>query len=310
MFYFFLLTWRHNREPGFSPNTQHLLIASLKIKFQDQLRNEYSLEEIHSFFFLLTQSILGKSRLDLALNPSYEVSSEQEMLLENALHRLQDHQPIQYILGQTEFYGLEFRVNNHVLIPRPETEELVQWIIDDHKRERGSCPLRILDIGTGSGCIAISLAKHLSQSEVVALDISAEALDVARENAKLNLVEIAFIRGDILQKEFLPDTYTIMVSNPPYVRELEMKQMQRNVLEHEPGTALYVKDDDPLIFYRKIAKLAEHALDTDGVVYFEINQYLGKETAQVLEDRGFETELRKDIYGNFRMLKAWRNHKK
>lgn len=191
------------------------------------------------------------SRLDLALNPGRELSSSEINKFEDSISRLQNHEPIQYIIGETEFFGLKFRVNEHVLIPRPETEELVQWILDDIGENSAGSKLEILDIGTGSGCIAISLAKHLPQSKISAIDISEKALKIARENAEINNVEINFMQADILQKELLEEKYDVIVSNPPYVRELEKQEMQRNVLEHEPEMALYVKDEDPLIFTGK-----------------------------------------------------------
>ncbi|HSI69258.1 MAG TPA: peptide chain release factor N(5)-glutamine methyltransferase [Gillisia sp.] len=268
------------------------------------LEGEYPAEEVGSFFNLLTEAYLKKTRLDIALEPQALVSAEKLRLFDVAIERLLKHEPIQYIIGETEFFGLKFRVNEHVLIPRPETEELVQWILDDVGSDPASAKLKILDIGTGSGCIAISLAKILPQAKVSALDFSEKALKKAKENACLNKVEINFIQADILQQEKLEDIYDIIVSNPPYVRELEKKEMQRNVLEHEPSLALYVKDEDPLIFYLKITKLAADSLKVEGCLYFEINQYLAEETRELLDDEGFSSTLKKDMFGNYRMLKG------
>lgn len=243
------------------------------------------------------------SRLDLALDHKRKLSASEEKKFEDALLRLLKHEPIQYIIGETEFFGLKFKVNKNVLIPRPETEELVDWILKDLKSS-GKKELSILDIGTGSGCIAISLAKELPNARVSAMDISDGALQIASSNAKMNNVEIDFILQDILKTTELPEKYDLIVSNPPYVRELEKKEMQRNVLENEPEMALYVKDLEPLIFYQKITKLAETGLKQGGSLYFEINQYLGKETAEILSSSGFKSFSGKDIFGNDRMLKG------
>ena len=280
-----------------------MLINQFKIQFQEQLKNEYPLEEINSFFHLLTEAFLGLTRLDLALDPSAEIPEGIIPKLEGALKRLARHEPIQYIIGETEFFALPFLVDPNVLIPRPETEELVEWILEDLKSS-GKQDISILDIGTGSGCIAVSLAKNLPQARVTAIDVSQAALKIAGENARLNEVRIAFLQMNILQPENLPEKFDVIVSNPPYVRDLEKGEMQRNVLEHEPHLALYVKDEDPLIFYRKITKLAKTGLLKNGSLYFEINQYLGPETSVLLENSGFKTELKKDLFDNYRMLKG------
>jgi len=213
------------------------------------------------------------------------------------------------ILPVEAIMELEFTVNKNVLIPRPETEELVRWIIEDVGssgcKVQNTKALRILDVGTGSGCIAIALAKYLSGAKVFALDVSSAALDVAKENAALNEVGVVFMNEDILELESLDFEFDILVSNPPYVRELEKKEMHENVLEHEPHRALFVSDDHPLLFYKKITELAANSLNEGGRLYFEINQYLGKETQQLLREHNFsEIELRKDMYGNHRMLKG------
>lgn len=279
-----------------------MLLSKLKTEFISALKEEYPEQEINSFFFILTEAYAKISRLNLALNPQVEINTETADQFYAAQNRLLKHEPVQYIVGETEFFGLTLFVNEDVLIPRPETEELVQWILDDCEQEANL--LRILDIGTGSGCIPVSLAKFLNNAKISALDISEKALSTARKNAKLHQVEVNLIQADILQQESLDEKFDIIVSNPPYVRELEKQQMQRNVLEHEPHLALYVKDEDPLIFYRKITKLAKEGLNANGRLYFEINQYLGAETEIILKKEGFKTELRKDIYGNHRMLKG------
>jgi release factor glutamine methyltransferase len=283
-------------------------LIDYKKHFIDRLKPEYEPEEAGSFFDLLAEEYLKMSRLQIALNPKTELAENQHKKFEKALFRLLEHEPIQYIVGKTSFYGLEFKVNPNVLIPRPETEELVKWILNDFSTSHlmpHTLSLKILDIGTGSGCIAVSLAKNLPQAKITALDISEKALEVAKENAKLNQVKIDFLSGNILEMQNLPQKFDLIVSNPPYVRESEKTQMQRNVLEHEPKTALYVKDSDPLLFYRKIANLAKASLNKEGKVYLEINQYLRKETENLFSKNGFSTELREDIFGNIRMLKAW-----
>ncbi|MBZ9630637.1 peptide chain release factor N(5)-glutamine methyltransferase [Salegentibacter sp. LM13S] len=279
----------------------------MKLKAQKEiflktLENDYPTEEVVSFFLLLTGAFFGIKRIDLALDPTLEIDENQVKKLDLALARLKKHEPIQHIIGNTEFFGLTFKVDKNVLVPRPETEELVQWILDDFSSANRS--LKILDIGTGSGCIAISLARNLPRAKISAIDISENALEIAKINAPNNNVEIEFFQQDILQFEKLSETYDVIVSNPPYVRELEKKEMHRNVLEYDPPGALFVKDNNPLIFYDKITKLAKSALKPGGELYFEINQYLAKETEQMMQENGFKTELRKDVFGNFRMLKG------
>ena len=244
------------------------------------------------------------SRVDLALKPDTEIDEIEIKKWKNIIAQLQLQKPIQYILGETEFFGLPFMVTPDVLIPRPETEELVDWILKNNSNNsNNSEKLRILDIGTGSGCIPISLTKNLKNSEVAAIDVSKEALEVAAINAKDNSVEVRFIKMDILKTEDLAETYDIIVSNPPYVRELEKEEMQKNVLEFEPHIALFVEDDDALLFYLKITKLASKSLSEGGQLYFEINQYLGQRMLDLLNEYKFrDIELRKDIYGNDRMI--------
>ncbi|WP_081212383.1 peptide chain release factor N(5)-glutamine methyltransferase [Salegentibacter sediminis] len=279
-----------------------MTISELKRSFLAELTKEYPCEEANSFFGLLTEAYLKMSRLQVALLRDKEVSDSDIAKFNSARERLLKHEPIQHIIGETEFFDLIFQVSKDVLVPRPETEELVQWILDDLQAEPKQ--IKILDIGTGSGCIAISLAKNLPDAEISAIDISAKALETAKLNAINNKVVINFAESNVLELEKLEQDFNLIVSNPPYVRELEKAQMHPNVLEYEPETALYVKDDDPLVFYRKIAGLAQKALKPGGKLYFEINQYLGLETEKLLQDYGFKTELRKDIYGNFRMLKG------
>ncbi|CAM1365638.1 Release factor glutamine methyltransferase [Tenacibaculum litoreum] len=278
-------------------------LKQYKSYFSEELKSVFPQTEVDSFFFLLVEEYLDIKRIDLILQPNIEISSDIKELLDKALERLKKEEPIQYILGETEFYGLPFKVNKNTLIPRPETEELVEWIIKEVKKKQEL--LSILDIGTGTGCIPISLKKHLPNTNVSAIDISEEAIQMAKQNAKLNEVDISFIKQDILKTEVLSGMFDIIISNPPYVRELEKVEIKNNVLKNEPHLALFVKDDNPLLFYKKIADLAKSNLTKNGLLFFEINQYLGAETVKMLKNKGFtQIELQKDIFGNDRMIKA------
>jgi release factor glutamine methyltransferase len=283
-----------------------MTLNNLKTIFLSELSPIYPSQEIQSFFHLLMEGYLNMKRVDLALEPNKKISSETEQKFNSALLKLKKEYPIQYIIGATEFYGLTFKVNEDVLIPRPETEELVDWIIKETKEEKKkNKDLNILDVGTGSGCIAISLAKNLTDAEVWAVDISQKALLLAKENAKKNDVKINFKVRDILKTTDLESKFDIIVSNPPYIRELEKKHMQNNVLKYEPGIALFVKDKNPLLFYDKISDLAIKSLNPNGKLFFEINQALGIEVYTLLIEKGFKKiELKNDIYGENRMVKA------
>lgn len=280
-----------------------MLLKVYKSTFIQELSSLYDEKEIESFFYIILEQFHNKKRIDLALNPAMEMDALQLLPWETVLSELKKEKPIQYILGETEFYGLRFLVNESTLIPRPETEELVEWIIESTKYEVQSTNLKVLDIGTGSGCIAISLAKNLLNAQVSAIDVSEKALAIANKNAEINDVEVAFILKNILETEDLEHQFDIIVSNPPYVRNLEKAEIKPNVLEFEPHLALFVDDNDALLFYRKIAQLAVKNLSENGKLFFEINQYLGKETVDLLENLGFKNvELKKDIYGNDRMI--------
>jgi release factor glutamine methyltransferase len=280
-------------------------IKEYRTQFIQELTPIYDAGEAESFFYLILEEKKQLKRIDLALHPDL-VFSEEEIGVWNAvLEQLQQEIPIQYLLGKTSFYGLDFEVNTAVLIPRPETEELVEWILESQKSKPESQKVKILDIGTGSGCIAISLAKNLPDATVFALDVSEEALATAKKNAENNSVNVTFIHQNILETEDLLQQFDIIVSNPPYVRNLEKEEIKKNVLENEPHLALFVADNDALVFYKKIAQLAQKNLLPNGQLYFEINQYLGKEMVNLLEKMNFKTiDLRKDIYGNDRMTKA------
>ena len=291
-----------------------MLLKQYKTLFFNSLQNIQDEQEIESFFFILTEYLHNLKRIDVALNPNFELSEVEVEKWNAILVDLQQEKPIQYITGEAWFYGLRFEVNENTLIPRPETEELVEWIVESQKSKVQSQKLEILDIGTGTGCIPISLKANLPQANVSAIDVSEQAIEVAKRNADLNKVEINFIQANILEVEDLsqlpssnthPSSYNIIVSNPPYVRNLEKQEIKKNVLDYEPHLALFVEDTDALLFYRKIAQLALKNLAPKGLLFFEINQYLGKETFELLENLGFKNiELKKDIYGNDRMIRC------
>jgi len=280
-----------------------LTLKEIKASFKNSLSDLYPSEEIQSLFNILSEEYLKLSRVEIALNPEKEIQEEDAEKFEKTLRRLENQEPIQYIIGATEFYSLSFKVNKYTLIPRPETEELVEWILDNSEfRIQNS---ELLDIGTGSGCIAISLAKNLPNSKVSAIDISEEALKIAHQNAELNKVEIEFFQTDILKAKTLPKQYDVIISNPPYVRELEKKRMHQNVLKYEPDSALYVSNEDPLLFYKIISRLAKTHLEPKGKLFFEINEYLAIELIELLKSEGFQNiEVKKDIFGKDRMLKC------
>ena len=285
-----------------------MLLKEIKEIYHLELDSLFPKEEVDSFFYLVIGHYLGLERFVLVMEPNLVVSKEKEEHLFYALSQLKEERPIQYILGKAHFCDLEFNVDENVLIPRPETEELVYWVLDELQRQDSTKEIKILDIGTGSGCIAIALAKNLPNAKVVAMDISQGAIQVAERNAKENKVDIAFIEADILTMLGFKGEFDVIVSNPPYVRELEKMKMKNNVLDHEPRSALFVSDKDPLIFYKKIVQFAKGHLKKSGVLFFEVNQYLGEETKELLENGNFsDIELRKDIFGNDRMLKGMLN---
>lgn len=278
-------------------------IKNYKDTFKKELLSLYDEQEIDSFFYIILKKLHGLKRIDLALNPETVMDGNHLKQWKSIISDLKIQKPIQYILGETEFYGLLFLVNENTLIPRPETEELVDLILLNNQINELPNPLKILDIGTGSGCIAISLAANIPNAEVFAIDVSEKALATAKKNAKVNKVKVNFLLKNILETEDLEQQFDIIVSNPPYVRNLEKAEIKPNVLEYEPHLALFVEDTDALLFYRKIAQLAKKNLNPNGKLYFEINQYLGKETVQLLEDLGFSNvEMGRDIYGNDRMI--------
>ena len=284
-----------------------MTIKHYRDQFIQELTPLFDAGEAESFFYLILEAKHQLKRIDIALQPELVFSFAELETWNSILEQLKKEIPIQYILGTTHFYGLEFVVNSAVLIPRPETEELVDWIIESQKLEVRNKKLKILDIGTGSGCIAISLAKNLPNAKVFALDVSEKALATAKKNAELNQVQVQFICQSILETEDLGQQFDVIVSNPPYVRHLEKQEIKKNVLDNEPHLALFVADDNALIFYRKIAQLAMKNLNQQGQLYFEINQYFGQEMIDLLHEMNFQdTTLRKDIYGNDRMTRSTR----
>lgn len=281
-------------------------LKDIKVIFHTELDALHGKDEVNSFFYILTETYLDMNRLAFSLQPDIVITKEVEQRFLAALSKLKSEQPIQYILGKTEFFGLPFIVNEHTLIPRPETEELVRWVLSEQSKNTSS--INLLDIGTGSGCIAISLAKSLVNANVYGLDVSKEALNIATKNAKLNEVKVDFVEADILNKErwdleFNELKFDSIISNPPYVRNLEKIQMKNNVLQNEPYLALFVEDNNPLVFYKAITEFASKHLKRGGHLYFEINQYLGKEMISLLEKFGFQDiELKKDLFANDRMI--------
>lgn len=281
-----------------------MLIKNYKSIFIDQLTPLYDREEASSIFYIILEEIHQIKRIDLALSPTL-VFTDKEIAYWNAIvEQVKLEIPIQYILGTTSFYGLSFVVNKNTLIPRPETEELVDLVLKELNKS-GKLNQKIVDIGTGSGCIAIALAKNLPSASVTAIDVSKEALEIAQINAVKNKVTIHFSEKDILKTIDLGQQFDCIVSNPPYVRNLEKIEIKKNVLDYEPHLALFVPDEDALLFYRKIATLAKKNLTIEGRLFFEINQYLAKEMKAMVEELGFKNvQIFKDCYGNDRMLQA------
>lgn len=280
-------------------------VKDVSAEFRKELSALYDTKEIDSLCMIVLAEITGTSSAKIKAFPELEIPEEQSTKINQTLIRLKTGEPVQYILGHTEFFGLPFKVNPSVLIPRPETEELVEWIISSAENSQLTAE-RILDIGTGSGCIAISLKKNLD-AKVSAIDISDAALNTAKQNAELNYVNINFIHADILnlKSELGNSKFEIIVSNPPYVTLEDKKQMHLNVTDFEPHNALFVPEDDPLIFYKEIADFAAKHLEKGGLLFFEINESYSEEMIGLLNSRAFiNIELRKDMSGKFRMMKA------
>ncbi len=282
-----------------------MTIRDVKIEFQQNLATLYDAKEIQSIFSIIAEEI-GFTTTSLILQADEPITDEQKNYFQTCLQKLAQSEPVQYVRGKADFFDLQFTVSPAVLIPRPETEELVQLILQENPNFKGN----LIDLGTGSGCIAISLAHNLPLAHITAMDISSKALEIAQNNARNNNVSIDFIQADMQQKDCLPEdvTFNIIVSNPPYVCNAEKQDMRANVLQHEPHLALFVDDDNnPLQFYDAIAKLAVKHLTTDGLIYCEINETLGKETAQLFQSYGFKkTQVIQDLFGKDRIVKAQR----
>ena len=282
-------------------------IKDVFTEFKQHLGIIYDPNEIEALTLLVINELTGTSKAKIKAFPEQEVTCIEVEKLNTILKRLQNGEPVQYIFGHTEFYGLPFNVNPSVLIPRPETEELVEWALSSVVNSEWAG--NILDIGTGSGCIAISLKKNLSNTSVSAVDISPDALKTAKQNAGLNNVDVTFINDDILniKSKIENSKFEIIISNPPYVTLHDKTQMHTNVTDFEPHTALFVPENDPLIFYKAIANFVAKNLTSDGLLFFEINESLGNETIELLKDKGFKNiELRKDMSGRNRMIRATR----
>jgi release factor glutamine methyltransferase len=278
-------------------------IGELSSGFKRELKEQYSLPELQNFLYLIFQNLMELSKTDIHINPGKEIPDHIMFKINEIINELKNHKPIQYILGETEFYSCDIKINQNTLIPRPETEELVRWILDETDGNR----CKIFDIGTGSGCIAVALAKNNISAKVFASDNSEEALKVARENAGINNTDIIFFHFNINYPETsdILGLYDIIVSNPPYVTESEKRQMKKNVLKYEPHDALFVPDSDPLIFFRAILKFAESKLQPGGNIFFEINERFGKQMIQLLEKFNYHhIILRKDINNKDRMIKG------
>lgn len=270
------------------------------------LENGYDPSEAEHIVGLLLEEVTGLTRTDIRTRSAEFLKDEDEKKLDNYLDQLKQQKPLQYVLGYAWFCGMKFQVDENVLIPRPETEELVEWIVNLEKDQDSSRKLTVIDIGTGSGCIAISLAKKL-YADVHAIDISPGALKVAAENARANDAQVLFLEKDILAPDFKlhQEKYDVIASNPPYIRRNEMEAMSANVKNFEPHTALFVNDNDPLLFYKRIAAFAKIYLEPGGRLYVEINAAMGHEVKELLQRSEFKrVEVKKDLSGNDRMVRA------
>ena len=313
-----------------------MYFCSMKSPYQEikglLMEGNMSEGEAKAVALMLLEKVAGLPTAKALIADGNDLLCRRQSLLELAA-RVAQGEPVQYVLGEADFCGLTLKVKPGVLIPRPETEELVAWVEENVNANTNLLPLtsnlspfKLLDIGTGSGCIAVALAKKLKEAEVEAWDVSDDALEIARENAKRNGVQVKTSKVDVLDinansnsqlstfnfqlstltSHLSPLTsYNIIVSNPPYICEEEKAEMERNVLEHEPELALFVPDDDPLLFYRRIAELGLSLLKENGLLFFEINRRFGEEVVKMLQGKGYrEVELRQDMFGNDRMVKA------
>ncbi len=294
-------------------------IGSVSRFYREELKGLFDSDEIEQFIFYSAEHILGLSRSELSLSSEKTISESELLKFNRIVNRLKEQDPLQYILAEAWFLGLKLKVNGHVLIPRPETEELVEWVINSltKKVTEGRSKFKILDIGTGSGCIAIALKKEFPEADVFALDLSKEALEVAKENAALNSVQVNFMEVDIFRLSSMHlraysvlhpegvDCFDLIISNPPYVLQSEKPSIRMNVLKYEPPAALFVEDEDALLYYKAIIRFAKKQLNPGGNLYFEINESRGAELESLLGSEGFAgIELKKDINRKDRLIKA------
>jgi release factor glutamine methyltransferase len=277
-------------------------LQALKLAFKKELENQYENIELNSLLAMLFEHVTGWNQLNQMLHKDAPLEKTQIATLQNALKQLKEGRPIQYIIGKAWFLSNEYTVNEHVLIPRPETEELVEWIIE--YAQIVEKPLQIIDIGTGSGCIPIALQLALPHCSFVGLDISEEALAVAQQNATHLNATVSWMQEDILGTTYLPNQYDIIVSNPPYIPYKENVNMQVQVKQFEPSIALFVANEDPLIFYRTIARLGKQYLSQNGQLFFEMHYDQGKALLALFDEMGYHAELRQDLFGKDRMLRA------
>ncbi len=277
-------------------------LNEIKQALKKQLEGQYESVELNPILSILIEHVTGWDQVQQVVNKDNTISAEQVLDFETAANELLSGRPIQYITGKAWFMGEPYTVNEQVLIPRPETEELVDWVIE-YAAIKGKS-LRILDIGTGSGCIAIALKKALPEAIVSAIDISTGALKIAEANAEAQKAAIEFTCLDILNTAFLPDQYDVIVSNPPYIPMQEMKNMELQVTDHEPNIALFVPDEDPLVFYKAIARLAKLHLSSNGQLFFEIHYDQGDAMIALLDEMHFHAELRADLFEKDRMIRA------
>lgn len=281
-----------------------ITVGKLFDELVTELEELYTQEEAVNIMRIVFQEKLGLSRVDMAMQKSHELDEKSKKLIFQIAEKLVEGQPVQQLIGNVHFLEFRLRLNKNVLIPRPETEELVHWILQENKNLEEQ---HVLDVGTGSGCIAIALSRHLPESSVTALDISQPAIELARINSIANNAVVDFNNMDILNEDNWKRLkyYDIIVSNPPYVLESEKAEMHINVLNHEPHLALFVSNEDPLIFYKKIAEMGTRHLTKGGRIYFEINEKMGSEVRKILKQKGYtSTRLKKDIHGKERFIKA------
>lgn len=297
------------------------MVEELYKKFLKQLKKNYDERESANITDWVFESVANIKRLDRVIDKQKPLGNSTIEHLNNVLQQLLQHKPVQYVLGEAWFYKMKLKVNEHVLIPRPETEELVEWMVEEIRNKKleirnkevaefttNNSQLTILDIGTGSGCIAIALKKELHNAEISAIDVSENALNIAKQNAVDQNTQINFSQTDFLNEELWPSlpSFNIIVSNPPYIPEDEKTKLAKNVVEYEPHLALFVNDADPFIFYKKIASYAYEHLKERGKVFVEVHEDYANEVQQIFTEKKFKTQIRKDIYGRERMINACR----